>query len=1159
MINDSTGDAVLTGDNASISDHSSTEEDVFYWEKYLKYIDNKTAMYEIKDDKGLATGLKVPAEVLEGEDDKNDTARYYVDLLKDYLQKWIVPYTMMIDSQDKTFIDRVMDEMYHIVDVNVYKLSKEEKNTNKVYYMKAIKKEYISQYIIYNDDASKTKYTIPSTIEIKETKTNTKNDKLGDRGTTDRVINSNVVRDGRKGELHEELRVYVELDPAMEKATDANGKPLVKEIVVTRDFSSYKNVPKVTNIESFYDIVKEKYKVKPISEKNPANSSSTSKNVDSGEGLLSEGLTEVWYEEVEQVGQTEKKTYKVSYYTDEEVENLGRKISRVEWAQDYGIGKVNSNANDNGIIQYEKGGYSGTIKTNNIEYKLYDQNKFKGEIPAAGSGLTCQATILSGYKKDFNYNPNGLAKELNWTSAGSLTKMSSDFKKYGISCEIVGWGENSSNEESRKAIKTKLESNLKSNKPVIALVQPGCPYAEKISQYIALLKIDNNSEVTLFNPNGGITKTDSIEKIIDYIVSGEEKSEKGLLLITSEAEKQDSEKDNKSDVSEENSQKLTEMLQKGMELESQIPYTFDNSVHSTVDAMLDHGTDCAGFAISMYQIYFSPAFDYSYFASQGFSVYSIFSTCEVVDKDGIKGQRVFDGGGGTCWNDEIASIIRPGDIVYTSGHISLYAGDIKGDGNLYVLSHGGGNFGLTPGPTIHEAQTYYDSHPILGITRFVSDAEILGGYGGTGQMYPSKTAKEKADAKEKYGDGKGYSYDDLYFAYYHIEQYYSNLEEVNGHSLNDNYGPGLGWPVDIKKYKGCEVINCFYGYTPAYGQDHSGIDISASSYVNVEGNLHVGPEVIAAHDGTVTVATANPSSDSDGYTYVQIKNDEGTIETQYGHLSKIFVKVGDKVTKGQVIGKMGTTGRSTGTHLHYAVFENGNRTDPLNYYVIAKVGSDEEVDYSTIDKSKITTLGLYKYLREKGGGISKLAEYIWEMEGNDDLLIAWGWLTPDKKYYIIQMDGAAHTRAVGHGIDLDAGGYEAVFKKAGYGTSVGSKIPKEFVDNLSMNLMLETKQSMASQFSGLKLTDYQLDALVSRSYNCGYSGAVGYRNGMNFEQAYKKYWRDSDKGSKVNYNHLLYTNYMSTPVTSDGVVYTGLISRRKSEWKLFQTGVYEPG
>lgn len=97
---------------------------------------------------------------------------------------------------------------------------------------------------------------------------------------------------------------------------------------------------------------------------------------------------------------------------------------------------------------------------------------------------------------------------------------------------------------------------------------------------------------------------------------------------------------------------------------------------------------------------------------------------------------------------------------------------------------------------------------------------------------------------------------------------------------------------------------------------HSGIDIDA----------HYGDPIVATADGVVSKAGWQSSY---GKTVV-IKHQEG-FETIYGHLSKITVEQGQKVKVGDVVGKAGSTGRSTGTHLHYEVVREGKKVNPNNF------------------------------------------------------------------------------------------------------------------------------------------------------------------------------------------------------------------------------------
>lgn len=97
---------------------------------------------------------------------------------------------------------------------------------------------------------------------------------------------------------------------------------------------------------------------------------------------------------------------------------------------------------------------------------------------------------------------------------------------------------------------------------------------------------------------------------------------------------------------------------------------------------------------------------------------------------------------------------------------------------------------------------------------------------------------------------------------------------------------------------------------------HTGIDISASS----------GTNILAANAGTVITAGWNNS-----YGYMVMIDHGGGIVTLYAHASKLLVSKGATVSRGQVIAKVGSTGMSTGPHLHFEVRVNGVYKNPLEY------------------------------------------------------------------------------------------------------------------------------------------------------------------------------------------------------------------------------------
>lgn len=102
---------------------------------------------------------------------------------------------------------------------------------------------------------------------------------------------------------------------------------------------------------------------------------------------------------------------------------------------------------------------------------------------------------------------------------------------------------------------------------------------------------------------------------------------------------------------------------------------------------------------------------------------------------------------------------------------------------------------------------------------------------------------------------------------------------------------------------------------------HGGTDIGAPG----------GTPILAAADGTVTIANAIDSWGG-GYGYHIKLNHNDTFDTLYAHCSSICVTVGQEVKQGEVIGYVGTTGNSTGNHLHFEVWQNGERTNALGFF-----------------------------------------------------------------------------------------------------------------------------------------------------------------------------------------------------------------------------------
>ncbi len=164
---------------------------------------------------------------------------------------------------------------------------------------------------------------------------------------------------------------------------------------------------------------------------------------------------------------------------------------------------------------------------------------------------------------------------------------------------------------------------------------------------------------------------------------------------------------------------------------------------------------------------------------------------------------------------------------------------------------------------------------------------------------------KQMDLLTKQIDMQGKSFDDLLVMAANKKDYLARIpaiQPVSNQSL-DRIGSGFGYRID-----------------PFYRTQrlHAGIDFTAPK----------GTEVYATADGTISMV----KSEIWGYgQHIVIDHGSG-FETLYGHLSKFIAKQGQKVKRGQLIGLVGSTGKSTAPHLHYEVHRNGEAINPAFFF-----------------------------------------------------------------------------------------------------------------------------------------------------------------------------------------------------------------------------------
>ena len=142
-------------------------------------------------------------------------------------------------------------------------------------------------------------------------------------------------------------------------------------------------------------------------------------------------------------------------------------------------------------------------------------------------------------------------------------------------------------------------------------------------------------------------------------------------------------------------------------------------------------------------------------------------------------------------------------------------------------------------------------------------------------------------------------------------------DNPNPEPVYPSSGEGFMFPLD---YSGYQCVTSSYGYRvhPITGNYtmHNGVDLAA----------YQGTAIYATKSGYVTTATYNYAYGN----YVTINHMDG-FSSLYGHMTYFTVSEGQFVSQGEIIGYVGSTGYSTGPHLHFTIYYNGDTVNPMNY------------------------------------------------------------------------------------------------------------------------------------------------------------------------------------------------------------------------------------
>lgn len=931
----------------------SSEEDYKNNSKEVSYSGdgsvNESEIPESQMDQNvLDTGLNIPsvqdypiAEEDLGDyeiwDSWNNDARartmlQYVNLTEDHLIEWIVPFALLTDTNgDFEWIQKITQDASSDIDITLYDLQQLTKTIEREYYL--VTESYYTFELKYYDTSSenviKDAYDliVPSMTGYYDTKSNlysgrqiiqtsnTRDEDVGEHGGFSagdlglssswyETINNTMYRvrvDNVKKHTDlkkDEIGNYI-------IAKNSDGTDMVRNINVKRELSSYQIVPKITYAADMYDIGTYKYRVNPIVEDDSLGDTDGNSNapVELVDGKYGKRTTTKTYHETLDFENYQKEEYSLSYMSEEEKENLNRKISRIEWAQDFGR-----------LTESPAGVEMSTSEITDALWKFFI-DKGLPEITAAAIMGNIQQE--SGFILDsLSYDGNNSIGLCQWTF-GRRTALQEFARNMGLH-------------------ETDLEAQME--------------YLWK----------ELNTPGVLNGYRGSIKSLEELKAIDDIEVATEQ-------FCWSFERPLDAQMDKRVQYAKNWYTTYAGTYNSSIFGSGEIEKEENNYQLETVD-----NSNLIQIAANIHDKYKNCSYDLSYAKEIPFtddqdaydcSSFISYVLYEAGYEDDMKGpQHTAETLASFCqqqgWQriDNINDL-QPGDILFygddpnkisTIFHVDLLV-ENKGSGNCSVYSGGSVNSIRSNGPSnqnIQEERFVFAYRPNINSDPTTSSANVIFGEGNIYDMFPTKSRSEKQETYDKYygtrttSTGrtftKGYAYEELVVAFEYIEEAYRSNSSGNGLAQGGN--------IDLSNVSvsSSGYISPIAGVTldpnklvyPSY-PGHTGLDIN-------QGNTGIvvnGVDVVAVKAGTVVTSTAlrNPNGSYRSYgEYVVIDHHDGTF-TLYAHMQSgsRTVAEGTEVTQGQIIGKVGSTGNSTGPHLHFEVRvgtnSSRNTVNPIPY------------------------------------------------------------------------------------------------------------------------------------------------------------------------------------------------------------------------------------